>query len=197
MRLTKSNKLLGYILAQYVDGDEEDPTCTECVDLYIEDAVPKHRAFLHRQDKYSPPLIATLDRPTQQSLFQKWDDFNRSAPNLPLCTSVAWGWQDIPCQHAEWAPVAAKVKYPGWDVWCVRLLKEQVRTLIYSPYLKYTTNDLTQAQRTVHLRREQSSPVNGGRSLRSYGLPPAALVTAFGSDAPNPCGSNDPILLGG
>jgi hypothetical protein len=71
MRLTKSNKLLGYILAQYVDGDEEDPTCTECVDLYIEDAVPKHRAFLHRQDKYSPPLIATLDRPTQQSLFQK------------------------------------------------------------------------------------------------------------------------------
>jgi hypothetical protein len=72
MRLTKSSKLLGYILAQYVDGDEEDPTRTECVDLYIEDAVPKHRAFRHRQDKDSPPLIATLDRPTlQQSLLQK------------------------------------------------------------------------------------------------------------------------------
>ena len=72
MRLTKSSKLLGYILAQYVDGDEEDPTRTECVDLYIETAVPKHRAFQHRQDKDSPPLIATLDRPTlTQSLLQK------------------------------------------------------------------------------------------------------------------------------
>jgi hypothetical protein len=26
---------------------------------------------------------------------------------------------------------------------------------------------------------------------------PAALVTAFDSDDPNPCGSNDPISLGG
>ncbi len=69
MRLTKSGKLLGYILAQYIDGDEEDPTRTECVDLYIEDAVPKQRAYLHRQHKDSPPLIATLDRPThRQSL---------------------------------------------------------------------------------------------------------------------------------
>ena len=66
MRLTKSVKLLGYILAQYIDGDEEDPTRTECVDLYIEDAVSKHRAYLHRQDKDSPPLIATIDRPTHQ-----------------------------------------------------------------------------------------------------------------------------------
>jgi hypothetical protein len=72
MRLTKSSKLLGYILAQYVDGDEEDPTRTDCVDLYIENAVPKHRAFLHRLDKDSPPLIATLDRPSRpQSLLQK------------------------------------------------------------------------------------------------------------------------------
>jgi hypothetical protein len=33
---------------------------------YIEDAVPKHWAYLHRQDKDLPPLIATFDRPTQQ-----------------------------------------------------------------------------------------------------------------------------------
>jgi hypothetical protein len=39
----------------------------------------------------------------------------------------------------------------------------QVRTLIYSPYLKCTTNDLTQARRTVHELREKYSPVNGGR----------------------------------
>ena len=50
-RLTKSSKLLGYILAQYIDGDEKSPTRTECVDLYIEDAISKHRAYLHRQEK--------------------------------------------------------------------------------------------------------------------------------------------------
>ena len=48
-RLTKSASLLGYIVAQYIDGDDGDPTRTECVDLYVEDALPKHRAYLHRQ----------------------------------------------------------------------------------------------------------------------------------------------------
>ena len=62
--MTKSSKLVGYILAQYIDGDEEAPTRTECVDLYIEDAVPKHRAYLHRQEKALPTLLSTLDRPT-------------------------------------------------------------------------------------------------------------------------------------
>jgi hypothetical protein len=33
IRLTKSGRLLGYILAQYIDGDDEDPIRTECVDL--------------------------------------------------------------------------------------------------------------------------------------------------------------------
>ena len=51
MRLTKSGSLLGYIVAQYIDGDDEDPVRTQCVDLYIEDALPKHRAYLHRQKK--------------------------------------------------------------------------------------------------------------------------------------------------
>ena len=84
--MTKSAKLLGYILAQYIDGDDEEPTRTECVDLYIEDALPKYRAYQHRRDKVTlyhnpdpnpvpnlmcfklepypdqdlPPLIATL-----------------------------------------------------------------------------------------------------------------------------------------
>jgi hypothetical protein len=51
MRLTKSGSLLGYIVAQYINGDDEDPVRTQCVDLYIEDALPKHRAYLHRQKK--------------------------------------------------------------------------------------------------------------------------------------------------
>ncbi len=49
--ITKSGKFLGYILAQYIDEDDEDPTRTECVELYIEDALPKHRAYLHRLEK--------------------------------------------------------------------------------------------------------------------------------------------------
>jgi len=57
MRLTKSAKLLGYILAQYIDGDDEDPTRTDCVDLYIEDALPKHRAYLHRQQKVPTTFV--------------------------------------------------------------------------------------------------------------------------------------------
>ncbi len=57
MQLTKSGRLLGYILAQYIDGDDEDPIRTECVNLYIEDALPKHRAYLHCQDKvYTRPV---------------------------------------------------------------------------------------------------------------------------------------------
>jgi hypothetical protein len=57
MRLTKSGSLLGYIVAQYIDGDDEDPVHTQCVDLYIEDALPKHRAYLHRQKKVTTVLF--------------------------------------------------------------------------------------------------------------------------------------------
>jgi hypothetical protein len=57
MRLTKSGSLLGYIVAQYIDGDEEDPVRTQCVDLYIEDALPKHLAYLHCQKKVNTLLL--------------------------------------------------------------------------------------------------------------------------------------------
>ncbi len=46
VRLTKSNVLLGYILAQYIDDDGEEPTRSECVDLYIENAIEKLKAYL-------------------------------------------------------------------------------------------------------------------------------------------------------
>ena len=60
-RQSKSASLLGYIVAQYIDGDDEEPTRTECVDLYVEDALPKHRAYLHRQKKVTTVLfIITL-----------------------------------------------------------------------------------------------------------------------------------------
>ena len=48
MRLTKSKVLLGYILAQYIDGDEEEPTRSDCVDQYIENAIEKLKAYLFK-----------------------------------------------------------------------------------------------------------------------------------------------------
>ncbi len=48
VRLTKSKVLLGYILAQYIDGDEEEQTRSECVDLYIENAIEKPQVYLFK-----------------------------------------------------------------------------------------------------------------------------------------------------
>ena len=48
VRLTKAKVLLGYILAQYIDGDDAEPTRTECVDLYIENAMEKLKAYLFK-----------------------------------------------------------------------------------------------------------------------------------------------------
>jgi hypothetical protein len=48
VRLTKSKALLGYILAQYIDGDDEEPTRSECVDVYIENAIEKLKAYVHK-----------------------------------------------------------------------------------------------------------------------------------------------------
>ncbi len=44
-RLVKAKSLIGYVLAEYVDGDGADPTRTDCVDKYIMDALAKHHAY--------------------------------------------------------------------------------------------------------------------------------------------------------
>ncbi len=46
--MTKAEAYLGYILAEYVDGDEAEPTRSDCVDRYIMNALQKHEAFLHK-----------------------------------------------------------------------------------------------------------------------------------------------------
>jgi hypothetical protein len=56
--------LLGYVLAQYIDGDDAEPTRSECVDLYIENALDTMKAYLFKvlqaqkatHAKDSPPL---------------------------------------------------------------------------------------------------------------------------------------------
>ncbi len=51
VRLTKSKVLLGYILAQYIDGDDEEPTRSDCVDIYIENTIEKLKAYLFKLQK--------------------------------------------------------------------------------------------------------------------------------------------------
>jgi hypothetical protein len=48
LRVTKSKVLLGYILAQYIDGDDEEPTRSDFVDLYIENALAKLKSYLFK-----------------------------------------------------------------------------------------------------------------------------------------------------
>ncbi len=44
--VTKAKKLIGYILAEYIDGDDADPTRPDCVDRYAFHALEKHQNFL-------------------------------------------------------------------------------------------------------------------------------------------------------
>ncbi len=44
-RITKANKLIGYILAEYIDGDDAEPTRSDCVDRYAFQALEKHNTF--------------------------------------------------------------------------------------------------------------------------------------------------------
>ncbi len=44
--MTKANKLIGYILAEYIDGDEAEPTRSDCVDHYAFHALEKHNVAM-------------------------------------------------------------------------------------------------------------------------------------------------------
>ena len=44
-RITKANKLIGYIQAEYIDGDDAEPTRSDCVDRYAFQALEKHNTF--------------------------------------------------------------------------------------------------------------------------------------------------------
>ena len=46
--MTRAKANLGYILAEYVDGDDAEPTRSDCVDRYIMNALQKHAAFVHK-----------------------------------------------------------------------------------------------------------------------------------------------------
>ncbi len=44
--MTMADKLIGYILAEYIDGDDAEPTRSDCVDRYIFNALAKHAAYM-------------------------------------------------------------------------------------------------------------------------------------------------------
>ena len=46
--MTKADKLIGYILAEYIDGDDNEPTLSDCVDRYVFRALEKHNAGLQK-----------------------------------------------------------------------------------------------------------------------------------------------------
>jgi hypothetical protein len=46
--MTKAKAYLGYILAEYIDGDDAEPTRSNCVDRYMMNSLEKHEAFLQK-----------------------------------------------------------------------------------------------------------------------------------------------------
>jgi hypothetical protein len=44
--MTMANKLIGYILVEYVDGDDAEPTRSDCVDRYAFYALEKQQAYM-------------------------------------------------------------------------------------------------------------------------------------------------------
>ncbi len=66
-RLTKTSSLLGYVLAEYVDGDETEPTRTDCVDKYVMDAMHKHLAYTSKANRSQRPPDRTSLSPLRPS----------------------------------------------------------------------------------------------------------------------------------
>jgi hypothetical protein len=55
---------LGFIVAQYIYGDNEDPERTQCVDEYICDALGKHSRYeANRAQKEAAMSNSTSTRP--------------------------------------------------------------------------------------------------------------------------------------
>ena len=57
--MTRAKNLIGYILAEYIDGDEAEPTRSDCVDRYIMNSLQKHDAFVRktRPANEASPLV--------------------------------------------------------------------------------------------------------------------------------------------
>jgi hypothetical protein len=66
-RLVKARSLLGYVLAEYVDGDDADPTRTDCVDKYIMDALAKHHAYTAKSNRVQSRALSASSLQAQST----------------------------------------------------------------------------------------------------------------------------------
>ena len=55
-KITKAKILRGYIIAQYIDGDDEEPERTHCVDAYMTNALDKHSSYEGKRMENSAAL---------------------------------------------------------------------------------------------------------------------------------------------
>ena len=102
--MTRANKLIGYILAEYIDGDDAEPTRSDCVDRYAFNAIEKQHAYLlktstpHSFQARQPPR---LQPQLAHALFLKdWiagTMMVSSSGHITLCASVEERVVDLRC----------------------------------------------------------------------------------------------------
>jgi hypothetical protein len=64
-KITKAKSYLGFIVAQYIDGDDKDPERIQCVDEYMSDALENFSRLEAKRANNSAALPQTTsDRPT-------------------------------------------------------------------------------------------------------------------------------------
>jgi hypothetical protein len=61
VRITRAKVLLGYI-----DGDDAEPTRTECVDLYIENAMNKLKAYVFKLQQHAGKTVPEIQKTLTQ-----------------------------------------------------------------------------------------------------------------------------------
>ncbi len=61
--LVKARSLIGYVLPEYVDGDDADPTRIDCVDKYITDALAKHHAYTAKLNSVQSRALSASSLP--------------------------------------------------------------------------------------------------------------------------------------
>jgi hypothetical protein len=65
IKITKANSCKGYIVAQYIYGDDEEPERTVCVDEYIANALTKHAT--HLANSAAKQAAKSQDPPTRSA----------------------------------------------------------------------------------------------------------------------------------
>ncbi len=152
--VTNTNKLIGYILAEYIHGDDAEPTRSDCVDRYACHALQKFQTFLLKtssveQDpplrRRSPPRQIRLPPPASKHARKrsKWRKYIFPVSTLaPLYERCAACTTPLPARRRPRicggrltpefiASCSGNAKYPG--MCALAWQYEKVHLLTYSP----------------------------------------------------------------